>query len=138
MESKETTEAYNWEMAVNMVQTEFREGQLAEEAMWQVVVLITKEKKYYCGIGLVKVMRKVVAAILNRQLTDSITFHDFLHGLWAGRSTGTATLEAKMLQQKVASREEVLYLIFLDLHKAYDALYKSRCLDILEGYGVVP
>ena len=29
-------------------------------------------------------------------------------------------------------------MIFLDLHKAYDALYRSRCLDILEGYGVGP
>ena len=27
-----------------------------------------------------------------------------------------------------------MYVIFLDLHKAYDALEKSRCLDILEGY----
>ena len=35
-------------------------------------------------------------------------------------------------------REEVLYAIFLDLHKAYDALDRSRCLEILEGYGVVP
>ena len=35
-------------------------------------------------------------------------------------------------------REAVLHAIFLDLHKAYDALYRSRCLDILEGYGVGP
>ena len=34
--------------------------------------------------------------------------------------------------------EEVLYMIFLDLHKAYDALDRSRCLDILEGYNVGP
>ena len=35
-------------------------------------------------------------------------------------------------------REEVLYVIFLDLTKVYDALDRSRCLDILEGYGVDP
>ena len=35
-------------------------------------------------------------------------------------------------------REEVLYVIVLDLHKAYDALDRSRCLEILEGYGVGP
>ena len=39
---------------------------------------------------------------------------------------------------KAALREEVLYVIFLDLHKTYDALERSRCLDILEGYGVGP
>ena len=27
-------------------------------------------------------------------------------------------------------------MIFLYLHKAYDALYRSRCLGILEGYGM--
>ena len=35
-------------------------------------------------------------------------------------------------------REEVLYVIFLDLHKVYDALDRSRCLEILEGYSVGP
>ena len=35
-------------------------------------------------------------------------------------------------------REEVLYMIFLDLTKAYDALDRSRILEILEGYGVGP
>ena len=35
-------------------------------------------------------------------------------------------------------REEVLYVIFPDLTKSYGALGRSRCLDILEGYGVGP
>ena len=29
-------------------------------------------------------------------------------------------------------------MIFLDLHKVYDALERSRCLEILEEYGVGP
>ena len=33
-------------------------------------------------------------------------------------------------------REEVLYVIFLNLTKAYDALDRSRSLEILKGYGV--
>ena len=86
------------------------------------------EKKYYRGIGILEVMWKVVAAILHRRLTASITYHDFLHGFRAGRGTGTATLEAKLLQQLADLSEEVLYVIFLDLHKAYDALDRSRCL----------
>ena len=34
--------------------------------------------------------------------------------------------------------EEVLYGIFLDIHKAYDALDCGRCLNILVAYSVVP
>ena len=50
---------------VELVHIEFGEGRLAEEAMWQAVGIIPKGKKYYRGIGLVEVMWKVVAAILN-------------------------------------------------------------------------
>ena len=102
------------------------------------MVLISKGKGEYWGIGLVKVMWKVVAVILNRRFTSSITFHNVLHGFRAYHGKGTATLEAKLIQQLAAMREEVFYVIFLDLTKAYDALDRSRCLDILEGYGVGP
>ena len=68
------------------------------------MVLIPKGKKEYRSIGLVEVMWKVVAAILNRRLTSSITFHNFLHGFRASRGTSTATLEAKLLQQLAALR----------------------------------
>ena len=98
----------HWENLVELIQTAFREGELAKEAMWQAVVLIPKGKQDYRGVVLLEGMWKVVAAILNRRLTDSITYHDFLHRFRAGRSTGTATLEAKLLQQFGALREEVL------------------------------
>ena len=93
---------------MELVQTAFRDGDLAEEGTWQAVVLIPKGKKDYRGIDLVEVMWKVVAAILNRRFTASITYHNDLHGFRAGRGTGTSTLEAKLLQQHAALREEVL------------------------------
>ena len=123
----------NWTRVVDLIQAAFWEGKLAKEATWQPVVLMPKEKKDYRGIGIMEVMWKVVASILNRQFTASITYHDVLHGFRAGRGTGistleagTATLEAKLLKQLAALREEVLYEIFLDMHKAYNALDRSR------------
>ena len=106
----EPTEADNREMVVDLVQAAFQEGNLTD----------------YRGIGVVELMWKVVAEILNLRLTASITFHNFLHGFWAGSGTGTTTVEAKLLQQLAALREEVLCVILLDLHKVYDALDRSR------------
>ena len=76
--------------------------------------------------------------LLNFRLTASITYHNPLHGFWVGRGTGTATLEVKLLQKVASMKEAALHAIFLDLHKAYYALDRSRCLEILEGYGVGP
>ena len=45
-----------------------------------------------------EVVWKAVLVILNCRFTASITYHDSLHGFWAGRGTGTATLEFKLLQ----------------------------------------
>ena len=53
-------EAENWGRVVELVQTDFRDGILAEEATWQAVVLIPEGKKDYRGIGLVEVVWKVV------------------------------------------------------------------------------
>ena len=52
-------------MVMDLIQTAFRKGTLAEEAMWKGVVLLPKGKKDCRGIGLMEVMWKVVAAILN-------------------------------------------------------------------------
>ena len=76
---------------MELVQTAFRDRDLAEEAAWQAVVLIPKGMKDYRGICIMEVMWKVVAAILNRRYTASITYHDVLHGFRAGRGTGAVT-----------------------------------------------
>ena len=81
---------------------------------------------------------KIVMVILNFCFTASIDFHDVLHGFQAGRGMGTASIEAKIIQQLAAMRKEVTYVIFLDLNKEYDALERDICLEILEGYRMGP
>ena len=75
---------------------------------------------------------------LQRYWPGGIYFHDALHGFHAGRGTGTAILETKLLHQIISMRYTALHSIFLELCKAYDDLDRYRCLDILEGYGVGP
>ena len=58
---------------------------------------------------MVEVTWKVMEVILHRQLITGLQLHDALHGFREGRGTGTATLEAKLLQQLAAMMEEVLY-----------------------------
>ena len=72
----------HWENLVELVQTAFWEGELAEEATWQAVVMIPKGRQEYRGIWIVEVMWKVLAAILHRRLTAFITYHNFLHRFW--------------------------------------------------------
>ena len=50
----------------------------------------------------------------------------------------TASLEANLFQTLTSTREAVLYEIFLDLHKAHDALDIGWCLEILIDCGVGP
>ena len=69
-----------WEKIMDLIQTAFHEGGMADEATWQTAVLIQKGRKEYKGIGIVEEMRKVMAEILHRRLTASITYHDFLYG----------------------------------------------------------
>ena len=89
---RRTEDEENWARVVELLQTAFWDGDLAEEATWQAVVLILKGKLYYRGIGLVEMMWKVMVVILNRRFTSSITFQDVLHGFRAGRGTGPPPL----------------------------------------------
>ena len=90
------------------------------------------------GIVLVEVLWKEIYGIINHRISSPIHFHNALHGFRAGRGTGTATLEAKLLQKIIATRETVPHSILLDLRKAYGASDRDRCLYILEGHGVGP
>ena len=68
----------------------------------------------------------------------TIRFHEVLHGFRAGCGTGSTSLESKILQYLMSLREAVLHKIFLNIQKAYIALYRDSCLNILTGYGMVP
>ena len=83
-----------------------------EECTWQTVVLIPKGVGNFQGIGIIAFLWKTVTGILNLFLTTAIQFHDTFQIFRAGRGTGTASLESKLLQHLMVMREEVLDEIF--------------------------
>ena len=121
---------------VEMVQVLFRYGCILEDTKWRVVVLLPKGGRYFRGIVLMEDICKVISIILDHCLGLAIEFHDVIHGFMSGHRMVNAYLKAKMIQHLEEMREEVLYEMFLDLHKAYNAMARYRCLEILEVYGV--
>ena len=78
---------------------------------------------------------KVVEALINTHLYNSLQIHDVLNGFRTGGWTGTAIMELKLYQELAIIDQESLFLVLLDLHKAYDTVDQYRLLITLEGYG---
>ena len=102
------------------------------------MVLIPKRNGKFRGIGLAKVLWKAFPRVINRRIGAAVQLHDTMHGFRTGRGAGIASLKNKLPHKLTKIREEVLYKVFLDLHKAYDALNRESCMDILLVYGVGP
>ena len=123
-----------WELVVRLVRVMFRDGTMAGEIVWTNMFLIQKGKGEYRGIGLVEVLWKVCAVVVNFQLKRSVVIHDALHGFRTGRGTGA--IEAKLAQQLAGITHEPIFRVFLYVRKAYDFLDWERCLEIMRGYGL--
>ena len=50
----------------------------------------------------------------------------------------TVVLEIKLSQDMAIIDQDSIFLVFLDLHKAYDTLERCRLLMTLKGYGAGP
>ncbi len=124
-----------WWIFVKLMQAVWEQGSIPEQMKWEIIVLLPKGGGDYRGIGLLEPFWKVVEKIMVARLL-SVEFHDSLHGRLLGRGTGNATIEAK-LHQSLAWRDQcLLYQIYMDLKKAYDALDQEQTLKILAAYGL--
>ena len=100
--------------------------------LWMVIVLLPKGGGDYWGIGLLDPIWKVVEVVMDNRL-EVLDYHDCLHGFLAGRGTGTATTEVKLAKKLAYIDQVLLYGVFINLRKAYNAMDRGRCLDILKG-----
>ena len=111
---------------------------LPMDLSWNILVLLPKVNADTQGIGWFDVLWKVMESVINTQIKMVMNLHDVLHGFLASRVTGIAIMELKMVQELASIDQDPLFLVFLDLQKAYDTLDYSRLLHTLEGYRVVP
>jgi hypothetical protein len=126
-----------WEKLLEIVRLAFAEGEIPQAFSQGIFVLIPKDKAgEFRGIALLEIIYKLISSIINQRLCSKINLHDALHGFRKKRGTGTAIMEAKLLAQLRCRLDEPLYMIFIDLKKAYDTLDRSQAMRILEGYGV--
>ena len=128
----------SWHTFVELVQIIWETGSIPQQMTWMVVVLIPRGTSGdYRGIGLLDPIWKVMEILMDNQL-KTLALHDCLHGFPAGRGTGTAIMEVKLAQQLVYLKQVPLYGLFIDLRKAFNAMDRKRCLQILEDCGVGP
>jgi exonuclease III len=128
-----------WKMIRELVDLIFKGEPIPKSFGFGVLVLIPKGvPDQYRGIALLEIVYKLVSSIINRRLVNAIPFHDAIHGFRAARGTGTAIIRAKLLMQLAQRQTKPIYMLFLDLKKAYDTLDRNRTLEILKGYGVGP
>ena len=121
-----------WRMFVQLLQAVWESGTIPTQMTWMIIILLPKGGGNYHGIGLLDPIWKVIEKVMVARLSV-IKLHDCLHGGLPCRGTGMAIMEIKVQQQLAWVDQEPLYLIYLDLRKAYDPLDWGRCLEILAG-----
>ena len=116
---------------VDIVQHMWRTGEILQELGWTVLVLIPKWTIDTRGIGLLETLCKMVETLMDTRLRASLHLHDVFHGLQARRGMGTATIELKLAQEISSVDRYPLFLVFLDLRKAYDTVERDHLLQTL-------
>ena len=115
VEREETEEGFAgkgdlWRMVVKLVRSIWETGEIPRQMLWTIMVLIPKGTSGdFHGIGLLKVLWKVLEKVIDARLSSTIDLHDALHGFRAGRGCGTGIMEAKLAQQLAFVDQRPLY-----------------------------
>lgn len=124
---------------MELIRLAFTDGTIPTGFCKSILVLIPKEEQGQSrGIALLDLVCKVVASVINTRITTEVTFHDALQGSVKSQGTGTGMMEAKLISQLRKSSDGPLFMVFLDLKKAFYSLDQEWALLVLEKYGVGP
>ena len=130
---------------MDLFQTVWMEGRVPEE--WRDAILISIPKKgdlSYCdtwrGISLLdtvgKLFAKVIQARLQSVVEDALT--DSQCGFRSGRGCIDMVFCARKLMEKAREHRSDLFMLFVDLHKAYDSIPRQALWLALHKYGIPP
>ena len=109
------TRPEQWKNTLYITQLVWQYGETLREIVWTILVLTPKGNTDTRGIGLLESLWKVVEVIIDTCLRASVRLQNVLHGLRAGRGTGTNTLELNLAKELVSVDQDPPFLVFLDL-----------------------
>ena len=79
-QQEENPDTHHWDTLVELVQHVWQTGEMPTCLTWSTVVMLPKASGGFRGIGLLEVIWKLIALIIDSRLKEGIVFHDSLHG----------------------------------------------------------
>ena len=124
----------------------WREGAVPQEMRDATIVTIYKNKgdrsdcNNYRGISLLSIVGKVFARVLLKRLQKLAerVYPESQCGFRAGRSTTDMIFSIRHLQEKCREQNQPLYMLFVDLTKAFDLVSRKGLFDLLRKVGCPP
>ena len=99
----------------------------------------TKRDAYqYRNLGLQNSLFKILDAILNLHLSNWNNKCNIIHPLQGGFSRSKGTVENIFIFQEAFHQSKALHCAFLDLHKAYDTVWREKLLQKLKTLNAPP
>ena len=72
--------------------------------------------------------------MIDTRIKTVVQFHYVLHGFHTGRGKWSSIMKLKLAQELATVYQDPLFLLLLDLRKAYNNLHRGRQLQKLAGY----
>ena len=130
---------------LDMFRTVWMEQRVPQE--WRDALLVPIPKKgdltqcdNWRGISLLDVMGKVFTKVIQMRLQKVAeeVLPDSQCGFRAGRGCADMIFCARQLMEKAREHNTTLYLLFIDLRKAYDSIPREALWQVLRKYGIPP
>ena len=136
---------YLWDRVLKIMEQMWEDGKVVKD--WQDALVVPIPKKgdlrkcdNWRGISLLDVVGKIMARIVKERLekiADRVV-PESQNGFRKGRGCVDMLFVARQLLEKTREHNSTLYMLFVDLKKAYDSVPRQALWCVLEKCGVPP